>query len=63
MSAVMEFLKNNIGTIAVAAVLIAVLAAIALKIIRDRKNGRSACSCGCSGCPMSEKCHEKAEKK
>ena len=51
------WLQNNIGTIAVCAFLVAALGAIAVKMIKDRKQGRSSCGCGCSGCAMQGKCH------
>lgn len=63
MNAFVEFITANIGTIAVLLALAFVLALIAFKMIRDKKKGKSSCGCGCSTCPMSEKCHEKAEKK
>ncbi len=60
-----EFIVQNIGTIAVAAVLIAVTAAIVIKMYRDKKSGKSSCSCGnaCGSCPMSGKCHGESEQK
>ena len=57
------FLAENAGTIAVLAILIAVLTAIAVKFIRDKKNGKGLCSCGCSGCASRDICHaQKTEK-
>ncbi len=52
----MEWLQNNIGTVAVAAVVLIVLGAIAYKLIRDKKQGKTTCSCGCSGCGLKDKC-------
>ena len=59
----LAFLTQNAGTIVVLAVLIAVLTAIAVKFIRDKKNGKGLCSCGCSGCASKDICHaQKTEK-
>lgn len=53
----LAFLAENAGTIIVLAILIAVLTAIVVKFIRDKKKGKSLCSCGCAGCPSSSTCH------
>lgn len=51
----------NWPTILVAALVVAVFLAIVISGIRNKKKGRSACSCGgsCSGCAMSGACHPK----
>ena len=59
----LAFLAQNAGTIVVLAILIAVLTAIVVKFIRDKKNGKGLCSCGCSGCASRDICHaQKTEK-
>ena len=63
MGAIIDFFKNNAGTLAVALVLTAVVALIAIRMVKNKKSGKSTCGCGCSTCPMSEKCHGKSEKK
>ncbi len=35
------------------------VAAIIVYLIRQKKAGKSACSCGCSHCAMSDICHKK----
>ena len=60
MAAIIKFFTANIGTIAVLLVLFAVLALIAVRIIRNKKKGVSTCSCGCASCPYSGKCHAQA---
>ena len=60
MAAIIKFFTANIGTIAVLLVLFAVLALIAVRIIRNKKKGVSPCSCGCASCPYSGKCHAQA---
>lgn len=51
------FIAENIGSIIAGAAVIAVLAAACAKLIKDRKAGKSSCSCGCGGCPNSSVCH------
>lgn len=62
MAAIIEFFAANLGTIAVLLILAAILTPIAVKIIKDKKKGASACGCGCSSCPYSGKCHAEANK-
>lgn len=51
------WLAENAATIVVAAIVAAVLAVIIVKMIRDKKQGKTSCSCGCGGCPMRDTCH------
>lgn len=55
----LEFLSQNIGTIAVLAIVIAIVAGIVAKMIKNKKQGKSGCGCGCDGCANSEFCHPK----
>lgn len=54
----MQWLSENRGTILVALALLCMVAAIVRRLIRDRSQGRSACGCGCAGCPMRGACHK-----
>ncbi|MBE6885110.1 MAG: FeoB-associated Cys-rich membrane protein [Ruminococcaceae bacterium] len=47
----------NWPTIIVAAVVLAVFLAIVITGIRNKKKGKSSCSCGCSECGMKGQCH------
>ena len=40
-----EWLKNSIGTIVVVVLLLAAVVGVVLKMVRDRKNGKSGCGC------------------
>ena len=50
----------NSGTFAVSAVLVIIVGLIIYKMIKDKKSGKSSCSCGgsCSGCGMAGSCHK-----
>ena len=54
------WIADNIGTIIVCAVLIAIVSAIIISMVRKKRKGKSmVCNCGsCSGCPMSGSCHK-----
>ena len=49
---------ENLATILVGLVLLAVVAAIVLCMYRGRKKGKAGCGCGCANCPMHGSCHK-----
>ena len=46
------------ATVIISLILIAIVACIVFKMIKDKKAGKSSCGCGCSSCPMSGSCHK-----
>lgn len=46
----LAFLAANIGTILVGAALLAIVLLIIAKLIRDKRQGKHACSGSCGGC-------------
>lgn len=46
------WIKNNPSTIVIAALLIAALVAIAIKLRKDKKQGKSTCGGNCQACGM-----------
>lgn len=57
-----QWLADNLGNIIISLVLLAVVVGIIIKLIKDKKNGKSSCGCNCSHCAMSGSCHYKAGK-
>lgn len=53
----MTWLLNNISTIIVCIVLIAVVAAIVTYMVKNKRRGKSSCGCGCKSCAMRDSCH------
>ena len=51
----MTWLMNNIGTIAVSAILLAAVILIILHLKKNKAAGKS--SCGCANCALHGKCH------
>ncbi|MCR4708572.1 MAG: FeoB-associated Cys-rich membrane protein [Clostridiales bacterium] len=51
-------IAENVGTIAVTLVLIGIVAAVLVKLHKDRKQGKSSCGGSCGCCPMSGSCHK-----
>ena len=52
------WLMDNLATVIVFTLLLAALVPILITVIRNKKKGKSSCSCGCSGCAMEGKCHK-----
>ena len=51
------WLAENLGTIVISAVLLAIVAAIVIYLIRQKKQGKSSCGCNCAHCAMHGSCH------
>lgn len=51
------WLSENIGTILISLVLLAVVIGVIAGMRKDKKKGKSACGCNCGHCPMSGSCH------
>jgi hypothetical protein len=51
----------NLPTTLIALLVAGVVLAIVIHEIHNRKQGKPSCSCGCSGCSMSDICHNKKE--
>lgn len=52
-----EWIASNIASIIILLVVVIAVGAVVFKMVRDKKRGKSSCSCGCGGCPMSDSCH------
>ncbi len=52
----LNFIFENLASIIVGAVVFTIVAAVVIKMIRDRKNKKNSCGCGCSGCAGAGKC-------
>ncbi len=58
----LDFLAANIGTIAVGAVLLGIVAMIVRNMVKDRKVGNCSCGGSCPGCSGSCHCGCQTEK-
>lgn len=59
----LNWLAANWGNIVILSVLFLVVAAIVIFHVRAKKQGRSTCAGGCSGCAMQGICHEQKQKR
>lgn len=53
------WIAENIVTIIICEVLVAMVAAIIVSLVKDKKKGKSSCGCKCGSCPMAGSCHSK----
>ena len=54
-----SWLASNLATVLICAALAAAVAAIVLRMVRNKKKGCSSCGCGCGNCAMSGSCQPK----
>ena len=54
----MDWLIAHLGLLTVCTVPVALIVAIVLSLIKDRKRGTSSCGCNCAHCAMAGKCHQ-----
>ena len=54
----MEFIKNNLGTIVVLVILLAVVTLIVIRLVKNKRNGKTSCGCGCEYCENAKYCHK-----
>ena len=54
---VLDWITHNLSTVLLALGLFCICFAIVRKMIRDKKQGKSSCGCGCSACAMKDMCH------
>lgn len=47
----------NTGTIITGIILFSIILLILLKLIKDKKSGKSSCGCGCEHCANASHCH------
>ncbi len=57
------WIAENIGTIIICLVLILIVAVIIVKLVKDKKKGRTTCGNNCAHCAMAGSCHQHTEEK
>ena len=51
------FIVDNLATILLSAVIFGLFIGIIVKLVRDRRKGKSSCGCNCAHCAMHGSCH------
>ena len=57
----LHWITENLSTIIVSAILLAIIIATSVYLIRHRKKGRISCGCNCAHCAMHGTCHSKQQ--
>ena len=57
-----EWLSQNLGTILITIILVLIVTGIVMKLIRDKKQGKSSCGGNCAHCNACTACHRPANK-
>ena len=47
------------STIIISLVILAAVAGIIASMVKDKKNGKASCGCGCERCAMKGECHKR----
>ena len=53
----LQWRANYWVTLTIALVLAAVVTLIVVKLVKDRKRGKTSCGCNCAHCAMAGSCH------
>lgn len=54
----LTWLVENAATVILCALLVLIVAAVVVKLARDKKKGRHSCGCGCEHCALSDGCRK-----
>ena len=53
-----DWIAQNLGTLLISSVLIAIVTSIIISLIRQKKRGKSSCGCNCAHCALHGQCHK-----
>lgn len=53
-----DWIAQNLGTLFISTVLIAIVTSIIISLIRQKKRGKSSCGCNCAHCALHGQCHK-----
>ncbi len=54
----LEWLRMNVGSLVLLFVLAGGMTALVAYLLRQKKQGKHTCSCGCKNCAMNGCCHK-----
>ena len=52
------WIRENLATVVICAILVLIVAAILVRMVKNKRKGRSSCGCGCEHCAMHGECHK-----
>ena len=54
-----SWLLENLATMIIGIMQLALVVFITVRLVKNKRRGKSACGCACSACPMEGACHRK----
>ena len=57
----LAWLYANLSTIIISAILLAIVIAISVYLINQKRKGKSSCGCNCAHCALHGRCHGNGE--
>lgn len=57
------WITENLATILISAGLLLIVVLIIVKLVKDKKKGKSSCGCNCAHCAMAGSCHSANQQK
>ena len=54
-----DWLSENLSTIVISAILLAIVISISVYLYNQKKKGKSSCGCNCAHCALHGQCHGK----
>lgn len=54
-----DWLSENLSTIVISAILLAIVISISVYLYNQKKKGKSSCGCNCEHCALHGQCHGK----
>lgn len=56
-----HWISENLPTLLISALLLAIVTSISIYLIRQKKQGKSSCGSGCAHCALHGQCHKTAD--
>ena len=50
------WIRENLATVVICAILVLIVAAILVRMVKNKRKGRFSCGCGCADCVMHKSC-------
>ena len=58
----MNWITENLGSIITGLVIVALVSVILVRLVSNKRKGKSSCGCNCGCCPAGGRCHQYEEK-
>lgn len=52
----LTWITENLASLIAGTVVLGIVVLVVIKLVKDKRNNKSACGCGCANCPYSASC-------